>query len=126
MTQQENLFTFCTAEYYKAYADFRPHADTAISAAKQKVDLEESPERDDLIYVTSIPWISFTSLMNPVPLRPIDSFPRIAWGKYFEENGRIKLPLHLQVHHGLMDGFHAGQFFNALQEMCDHPEKFLE
>jgi chloramphenicol O-acetyltransferase type A len=58
-------------------------------------------------------------------MNPVDSIPRIAWGKYFEENGKIKLPLSVQVHHALVDGLHVGQYFNAIQEILDNPLKYL-
>ncbi|MGK0468500.1 MAG: nitroreductase [Clostridium sp.] len=32
-------------------------------------------------------------------MNPVDSIPRISWGKYFEESGKIKLPLSVQAHH---------------------------
>ena len=58
-------------------------------------------------------------------MNPVDSIPRIAWGKYFEENGKIKLPLPIQVHHALVDGLYVGQYFNAIQEILDNPLKYL-
>ncbi|WP_428866904.1 CatA-like O-acetyltransferase [Clostridium sediminicola] len=52
-------------------------------------------------------WVSFTSITHPIQMNPVHSVPRIAWGKYFEENGKIKLPLSVQVHHSLVDGIHV-------------------
>ncbi len=75
--------------------------------------------------MTSIPWISFTGTTHPIQMNPVDSIPRIAWGKYFEENGKIKLPLSIQVHHALVDDLHVGQYFNAIQEILDNPLKYL-
>ena len=58
-------------------------------------------------------------------MNPADSIPRIAWGKYFEENGKIKLPLSVQAHHSLVDGVHVGQYFNKVQEILDNPVRYL-
>ena len=54
-----------------------------------------------------------------------NTIPRIAWGKYFEENGKIKLPLSVQVNHSMADGVHVGRYFNAIQEILDNPVKYL-
>lgn len=58
-------------------------------------------------------------------MNPADSIPRISWGKYFEENGKIKLPMSVQAHHALMDGMHVGQYFSMFQEILDNPVKYL-
>jgi chloramphenicol O-acetyltransferase type A len=90
------------------------------------VNLKDEPGRDDLLYITSIPWVSFTGITHPVHMNPVDSIPRISWGKYFEEYNKIKLPLSVQVHHALADGVHMGQYFNNLQEILNNPEKYLK
>lgn len=45
-------------------------------------------------------------------------------GKYYEENQRYRLPLAVQVHHGVCDGFHLSRFVNELQELVDRREVF--
>lgn len=118
LTSQE-VFTFCTVDYLENYREFKESTSKAIAAAKDNVNLKDEPGRDDLLYITCIPWISFTSVTHPIHMNPVDSIPRIAWGKYFEENGKIKMPLSVQGHHALIDGFHVGQYFNEMQEIMD-------
>ena len=36
-------------------------------------------------------------------------------GKTFEENGKTMLPLAIQVHHAVCDGYHVGKFIETLQ-----------
>ena len=45
--------------------------------------------------------------------------PIFTLGRYRKENGRTLLPLAMQVHHGVTDGFHVGRFFNRLQAWAD-------
>ena len=45
--------------------------------------------------------------------------PIFTMGKYQEENGRTLLPLAIQVHHGVCDGFHLCRFVNSLQERLE-------
>lgn len=124
MTEGE-VFSFCTVKFIDKFNDFKSIALAEIEKVKNNVSIEDEPGRDDLLYITSIPWISFTGVTHPIQMNPVDSIPRISWGKYFEENAKIKLPLSVQVHHGLVDGIHVGQYFNAIQEIFDNPEKHL-
>ena len=41
--------------------------------------------------------------------------PLFDWGKYYEKNGRIMIPISVQVHHSFVDGMHVGQFVDRLQ-----------
>jgi chloramphenicol O-acetyltransferase type A len=59
-------------------------------------------------------------------MHPVDSVPRIAWGKYFAKDNRLEMPLSAQVHHALMDGIHVGRYFALVQEHLDQPESLLE
>ena len=45
--------------------------------------------------------------------------PLFDWGKYYEKNGRIMIPISVQAHHSFVDGIHVGQFVNRLQEYFD-------
>lgn len=114
------VFGFCEGKYVEVFNDFKVNTSKRIEMAKDNVNLDDEPGKDDIIYITSIPWISFNSITHPIHMNPVDCIPRIAWGKYFEENGRIKLPLSVQVHHALVDGVHVGQYFTRLQEILDN------
>lgn len=75
--------------------------------------------RDDLIYFSCLPWFSFTRLTNETDDNPDDSIPRLAWGKYREDGGRLLPPYSLEVNHRLIDGIHIGRFVNGLQGYLD-------
>ncbi|GEM_PF-6661705 len=36
--------------------------------------------------------------------------------EYFEQNGKIGLPIAIQAHHAVCDGVHLARFINDLQE----------
>lgn len=118
MTTDE-VFRFCEVKYNPDRAEFLAGTQRRMDEAKHTVYIEDEPGRDDLIYVTCMPWVSFTSVQHPIHMDKLDSVPRIAWGKFFEENGRIKMPLGVQAHHALADGVHVGQFFMRVQELLD-------
>jgi chloramphenicol O-acetyltransferase type A len=122
---QEDLFSFCTFEYAADFSVFAPRAAAQIASVQAHPVLENEPGRDDLLYMSAIPWVSFTSFTHPMHLNPPDSIPRFAWGKFFEENGRLKMPLSVQGHHALMDGIHVGRFYAEIQSYLDQPEVVL-
>ena len=119
------LFSFCTIPYSESFTEFNQRAAEAVARVQRGIILEDEPGQDDLLFMTSIPWVSFTSLMHPIHMHPADSTPRIAWGKFFREGERLKMPLSVQVHHGLMDGFHVGRYFDLAQSLLDHPEGYF-
>lgn len=117
---ESKLFSYCAVNYIDDFSIFKARAMESIEKVKKNISLEDEPGRDDFLYITSIPWISFTSMVSPIQMNPVDSIPRISWGKYFEENGRMKLPLSVQIHHALADGLHVGEYYNTLQEMLEY------
>ena len=116
----DDVFSFCTVDYTKDFQKFCRHAEKGILQVKKKICLSDKSDRDDLLFITTIPWISFTSFVHPINMHPVDSVPRIAWGKFFEENGKIKLPLSVQVHHAVVDGAHVGKYFSKTQHYFDN------
>jgi chloramphenicol O-acetyltransferase type A len=122
---QENLFSFCTFDYVEDFSSFAARAEEQIAYVKERLTLEDGPGEDNLLYMTAIPWVSFTSFMHPLHLDPADSIPRFAWGKLFEEGKLFKMPLSVQGHHALMDGYHMGRFYSELQDYLHHPDSVL-
>ncbi|SCW86065.1 chloramphenicol O-acetyltransferase type A [Paenibacillus tianmuensis] len=82
-------------------------------------------EPPNTINVSSIPWVSFTGFNLNVYTDGRYLLPIMTCGKYFEQAGEILLPVSLQVHHAVCDGYHASIFINELQEMANHCEQWL-
>jgi chloramphenicol O-acetyltransferase type A len=120
-----DLFSFCAVEYAAHFSEFARRAEKNIAYVKAHPDLEANPEKDEMLYMTSIPWVSFTSFSHPMQFHPADSIPRFAWGKYFQEGDTWKMPLSVQGHHAVMDGIHMGRFYETLQDYVHHPEVVL-
>ncbi len=120
-----DMFTFCSFTYVDDFSVFAAEAVARIAYIKEHPTIEDEPGKDDELYMTAIPWVSFTSVLHPLKLYPADSVPRFAWGKFFEEGQSRKMPLSVQAHHGLMDGLHMGRFYIILQEYLDQPETVL-
>jgi chloramphenicol O-acetyltransferase type A len=121
----DDLFKFCDLEHVENYSKFSTDAKRKIAEAKAQSDLEVIPGKDDVLFMSSIPWVSFTSFTHPMPVHTSDSIPRYAWGKSFQEGSAMKMPLGVQGHHAVMDGIHMGRFYEKVQEYLYHPEVVL-
>lgn len=120
---EKDLFSFCVVDYTEDSFEFAANAAAGIRAVRENPWISRPP-RDDVLYMTAIPWVSFTTILHPMP-QPPDSVPRFAWGKIFQENGSLKMPLAVQGHHALMDGIHMGQFYDQVQGLLSQPEVVL-
>lgn len=121
----EDRFSFCTLDYHGDYATFATSAAEKIAYVKENLTVKDEPGRDDLLFMTAVPWVSFTGVMHPMHLEREDSFPRIAWGKFFQEGNSLKMPLSVQAHHALADGIHIARFYEKVQGYFERPESVL-
>ena len=115
------IFGFAYTDYSEDFKKFYSSTDVAIKHAKENISLKDEPGRDDYLFLSCLPWINFTSISHPIHLNPVDSVPRLTWGKITEEGTRITMPISVQAHHAVVDGMHIGQFFNHLQGLLDQP-----
>ena len=83
----------------------------------QDMFIDMAAEAGPLIYFSCLPWVELTALTNERDFDRDDTVPRIAWGRYVEQNGRLKLGLSLEVNHRFIDGLHIGQFVHALERL---------
>ena len=117
----EEIFGFCAIDYHHDFKEFADGAAERIANAREQPTLSNGPGRDDYLFMTAIPWVSFTNFSHPIHLNPADSVPRFAWGKVFEEGERLKMPLDVQVHHALRDGRHIGRYYARVEELFSCP-----
>ncbi|MFN4213961.1 tetratricopeptide repeat protein [Exiguobacterium sp.] len=114
----EDVFNFCTVSYKETFSQFVEDVTARMEEAKQHVYVGDE-ESDDLLYITSVPWVSFTSISHPTHDQRHDSVPRIAWGKFMPSGDRLTMPLSVQAHHALVDGVHVGRYYERLQVWLD-------
>ena len=71
--------------------------------------------------VSSLPWASFTGFNLNIRDAWDHLAPIFTLGRYAERDGRVLLPLALQVHHAAADGFHSARLVNELQDLVTDP-----
>lgn len=122
----DDLYSNCIFKFTKPFDKFLNEYKIALAKVKKNLNVgEQQKGRDDLIFISALPWITFTSATNPMSGNPDDSIPRIIWGKHFRKKNKIMIPFSVQVNHCLMDGIHIAKFFFKLSEILKEPEKLL-
>lgn len=115
----DELFLFVNTEYNDQLEIFVKNVEESIQKVLKNQQFEDDITRDDYIYISSLPWLFFTSLTHPFNAALQDSFPRITWGKYIKKNDEIVIPVNVSIHHGLADGIHVGKFFSELERLIN-------
>jgi len=95
----------------------------ALSNPFMSEDFAQKQAVLNTIYMSVIPWISFSSFSHATHNRSSNGIPRIVFGKMKKDDCRI--PLSLDVHHALMDGLHTGRFVEEIQSRFDQPDRWL-
>ena len=114
----EEAFRIITLPMGENLADFSRRA--RHLAGTQTVLYDPNTEgRDDLVYFSCLPWLPVLSLTNERHADVNDCIPRVGWGKYQEQGGRLTLPICLEVNHKTVDGLHIGRLYESVQKMID-------
>lgn len=71
-----------------------------------------------------VPWTSFEGFNLNLEKGYSYLLPIFTMGRYYKNEERWLLPLAVQVHHGVCDGFHVSRFINELQELIKEEKQF--
>ena len=117
-----NLWTpFCSdfsGFHSRFLADVRDYGD--------EKDFFPKPDMPENCFtISTLPWIDFTAFNINVfgkgdYLRPIFTL-----GRYTRENGRVRIPLAVQVHHAVCDGYHVGQLFEHIRTLATESASWI-
>ncbi len=117
--KDNHTFLFAYMDYKTNSAEFVPYAQQIIEDTKQLKSLRSRADELALIHCSVLPWITFTSIKHPRDYEVNASIPKIMIGRFFEQTDRVLMPVSLQAHHALVDGYHAGLFYKEMQEYVD-------
>jgi chloramphenicol O-acetyltransferase type A len=118
-------FAYAYFDYRENFDEFVTGMDKAVDDIRNDTGPLKPTMRDDLIYHTTFPWISFTSFAHARTPGRGDSVPRFVFGKFTPENERTMMPFSVEVHHALVDGLHVGRYLSRLEAAFADPEGFL-
>lgn len=119
INRKDGTFGFAYIDFYHDYNRFYKEAQAEVNRVQKSVGLVPAISGENVIHYSSIPWINFTSLSHARAFSFKDSIPKISFGKMTEENGQLKMSMSIHVHHGLMDGYHVGEYINLFQDLMN-------
>ncbi|MED3572738.1 type A chloramphenicol O-acetyltransferase [Cytobacillus praedii] len=86
----------------------------------------KTPIPENAVNISMIPWTPFTGFNLNLNNNPNYLLPIVTAGGFINQNSDIYLPLSLQVHHSVCDGYHAALFMDKFQTLADKPRSVLE
>jgi len=122
-----NVFTFCYFDHITNFHEFNSHVIQQVALCQQpQTQLVDHDNDLAQIHYSVLPWLNFTGLSHPRNYKTDDSIPKIVFGKYMEQDGQTTMPISVDVHHSLLDGYHVGLYFEGFQKSINSPETLLE
>lgn len=112
----DGTYCYCTLRHHMPLQAYLSYAEEARKRSREKGSLEEEENPEKLYFISTLPWMQYTALIQPVAGGE-ESNPRITWGKFQKDFcGREQMPVTLLAHHGLVDGMHIAQFYENLDK----------
>lgn len=99
----DGTYCYCTLDCNMPFAKYLPDAIRLQEAAKEENITQDKSDINELIFVSTLPWIAFTSFIQPTPI-PADSNPKITWGAFFAQDCDTFIPVSVLCNHALVDG----------------------
>lgn len=117
--KETETFSNIWTEYTASYAEFcrRYARDLERFGSVEKMTAKPG-QPENSFTVSMLPWRSFEGFNLNIAGNEY-LLPIFTIGKYQETDGGYFIPLAIQVHHAVCDGFHVCRFINALQASLD-------
>lgn len=92
------------------------YVESATQIANEQKEYFTGPLGNDVFQCSPMPFLTYTHISHTNSGKKDNATPLFDWGKYYEKDGRIVMPVSVQAHHSFVDGIHIGQFADKLQE----------
>lgn len=119
ISRQDHTFGFSYIDFDVDFDQFRQNAQSEIDRIASSYELFPTRATDDVLYLSSLPWLDFKFTSHARAFKGRGSAPMISYGKMTKHDGKYSMPVSIHVHHALMDGYHVGLFVEKLQEVLD-------
>ncbi len=115
----DNTFGFSLLKFNENLDMFSKTTKKEIARIQTTTGLFTRDFAENLIHFSALPWVNFTSFSHARSYTWPDSCPKISIGKMINENGKRTFSISIHAHHGLVDGYHVGQFINLFQNLMN-------
>ncbi len=116
--QEDESFTKFVTEYTDNLLDFcKRTVDNQRKNKCERAIIKDQPQ--NFFDVSCLPWIRYKHFDVHVFDDGKFLAPVVTWGKYEAENNKVLMPLTMNIHHAVADGFHLSRFFYEVQALID-------
>lgn len=124
--KENETFSNIWTEYKKDFSCFyKSYLDDIKTYGNIMEFFSKTNEPTNTFPISSIPWVNFTGFNLNIYDDGKYLIPIFTMGKYFENNDKIFIPLSIQVHHAVCDGYHISRFFNEVQDLALNSQIWL-
>ena len=124
--KETETFSCLWTQFDSDYRTFLQNYDHDIQQYGTMPGIAPKPDMPNNVFdISNIPWTSFSGFNLNLPKGASYLLPIFTLGKYFRQDDRLLLPISVQVHHAVCDGFHMCRFLNELQEQANRFESLL-
>ena len=117
--REDKTFGFSLIEFDENLKSFETITQTEIERIQTTPGLITTEYPENLIHFSALPWINFTSISHARSFTWPDSCPKISFGKMMDVNGKKTMSMSIHVHHGLVDGYHVGEFLSFFENLMN-------
>ncbi len=117
--REDKTFGFSLIEFDENLVEFAEITKKEIARIQTTSGLLTREYPENLIHFSALPWINFTSFSHARSFTWPDSCPKISFGKMMDQNGKKTMSMSIHVHHGLMDGYHVGEFVSLFEQLMN-------
>jgi chloramphenicol O-acetyltransferase type A len=119
ISREDHTFAFSFIPFTTDFNEFCLTAKNEIDQIRNSTGLRlnENTKRLDVIHFSTIPWINFTGVTHARNFKYKDSVPKITFGKFVQDKDKLLMPVSINAHHGLMDGYHVGRFLELFEQL---------
>lgn len=113
LNKETNLFKVVNVSMM---GDIKEYCIKAKKIADEQEAYFTGPLGNDVFQCSPMPWVTYTHISHTNSGKKDNATPLFDWGKYYEKDGRILMPVSVQAHHSFVDGIHIGEFVDALKK----------
>jgi chloramphenicol O-acetyltransferase type A len=126
INRDDGSFGFSHIVYNEVWDQWFQNATMEIDRVRLSTKLFPEIHNDSCIHFSSLPWLKFRSLSHARKFHIGDSVPKISFGKVFNENNLLKLPVAIHVHHSLVDGKDVGKYVERLEYLMENVSDLIQ
>ena len=117
--RDDKTFGFSEIEYDENLNVFIENYNTEATRVKNTSGLFTRDYNENIVHFSALPWINFTSISHSRSFTFPDSCPKFSFGKMTTDNDKKFMSMSVHVHHGLVDGYHLGLFFEEFERLMN-------